>query len=909
MKLLSSLRTIASSVFRRRRTDHEMDEELRSHIQHRADDLERSGLPRIEAERRARIEFGGYEHYKEECRENLGVHFFESVVQDLRFALRVLRKSPVFAGVAVLTLALGIGANTAIFSLIDTVMLRFVPVQEPQELMQVLRFSPDRASAPPTSGFTNALWEQLRDRQDVFSGVFAWDTARFDLAEGGPVHYATGLIASGNYFSTLGVRPAAGRLLSPANDQRGCPSLAVLSYGFWQEHFGGAPDAVGATVSLNHHPFQVIGVSAPGFYGMEVGSKFDVAIPVCATAAFDGKQSRLDVRDWWWLSIAGRMKPGVTPEQVTARLKVLSPAVWGSAVPQDWEAEWQERFRKRLLVSVPAATGISELREQFQKPLTILMAVVGLVLLIASANLASLMLARASSRSKEIAVRKALGASRGRLVRQLLTECLLVSAAGAALGMLFARWGAALLVRYISTRQNTVFLDLSPDLRVFGFTAAVAVLAALLFGVLPAVRSTRVSLTAAMKGNPLQGAEAEGRAHGGLRSGRWIVSSQVAFSLVLLVISGLFLRSLAKLVTLDLGFDRSNVLVVGANVHTANIGHEQRLAVYDEIESRLRAIPGVVSAGRSSRVPPSRNEWSQLVEVDTPNPPKGEDAVVLFNFISPGYLPTLRTPLLEGRNFGANDTAGSMKVALVNEAFARKFFPTMDPVGKSFRRNEGRAGVPPTVIQIVGLVKDAKYESLREKTPAQSYFPIAQIPEGDESEFFELRTGNRPSSLLPEVQNVVAQVNKGIALEFHSLAAQVDDSLVRERLLATLSTFFGGLALLLAMIGLYGAVSYGVTQRRGEFGVRIALGAAPGTILRLVMREVAVMLAGGTVAGVAMSLVAVQMVQKFLFGLTPIDPTTFAAAVALLAAVAVLAGYLPARRAMGVDPMAALRYE
>jgi putative ABC transport system permease protein len=323
----------------------------------------------------------------------------------------------------------------------------------------------------------------------------------------------------------------------------------------------------------------------------------------------------------------------------------------------------------------------------------------------------------------------------------------------------------------------------------------------------------------------------------------------------------------------------------------------------------LRAIPGVTSVGRSSRVPPSRNEWSQLVEVDTSNPPKGEDAVVLFNFISPGYLPTLRTPLLEGRNFGSNDTTGSMKVALVNEAFARKFFPGMEPVGKSFRRHEGRAGVPPTVIQIVGLVKDATYESLREKTPPQSYFPIAQIPEGDDSEFFELRTGNRPSSLLPEVQNVVAQVNKGIALEFHSLAAQVDDSLVQERLLATLSTFFGGLALLLAMVGLYGAVSYGVTQRRGEFGLRIALGAAPGSILRLVMRDVAVMLAGGAVAGVAMSLFAVRMVQKFLFGLTPVDPTTFVAAVTLLAAVAVLAGYLPARRAMGVDPMVALRYE
>ncbi len=909
MKLLSSLRSLVATVFQRRHVEDEMDEELRLHIQHRADDLEEAGVSRAEAERRARIEFGGYEHYKEECRETVGVHFVESVLQDLRFGLRVLRKSPGFTTVAIFTLALGIGANTAIFSLIDTVMLRFVPVQKPQELMEVLRFSPDRPGMPPTSGFTNALWEQIRDRQDVFSGVFAWSTERFDLAEGGPVHYANGLITSGTYFPTLGIRPALGRLLAPADDQRGCPSLAVLSYGFWQEHFGGAPAALGSTVSLNHHPFQVIGVGAPGFFGMEVGSKFDVAMPVCATQVLDGKVSRLNERSWWWLRIAGRKKPGITPDQVAARLKVLSPAVWGGAVPQDWEPDWQDRFRKRLLVSAPAATGISELREQFEKPLTILMGVVGLVLLIASANLASLMLARASSRTKEIAVRKALGASRARVVGQLLTECLLVSSAGAALGMFFSRWGTALLVRYISTRQNTVFLDLSPDLRVFAFTAAVAVLTALLFGVLPAVRSTRVSLTAAMKGNSMQGNEAGGRTHSGRHSGRWIVSSQVAFSLVLLVVSGLLLRSLVKLVTLDLGFDRSNVLVVNANAHAANISHEQRLAVYEDIESRLRAIPGVISVGRSSRVPPSPNEWIQLVEVDTPNPPKGEDAAVFFNFISPGYIPTLRTPLLEGRNFGSNDTPTSMKVALVNEAFAKKFFPNIDPVGRSFRRVEGRAGVPPTTIQIVGLVKDAKYESLREETPAQSYFPIAQIPEGDNSEFFELRTGNRPSVLLPDVQNAVAQVNKGIALEFHSLSEQVNDSLVQERLLATLSTFFGGLALLLAMIGLYGAVSYGVTQRRSEFGIRIALGAAPGSILRLVMRDVALMLAGGAVAGIAMSLLAVRLVQKFLFGLTPDDPATFVAALALLAVVAVLAGYLPARRAMGVDPMVALRYE
>jgi len=905
MKFFSSLRSLAAVLLQHRSVERDMDDELRSHLRCRADDLERSGMPRAEAERQARIEFGGYEGYKEQCRQTVGAHFFETVLQDARFALRVLRKSPAFTTVAVLTLALGIGANTAIFSLIDTVMLRFLPVQNPQELTEVLWSSLTRPGERPAASFTNALWEQLRDRQDIFSGVFGWRSTKFDLAQGGPVQNANGLFTTGGYFSTLGVRPAAGRLFTPADDQRGCPSLAVLSYGFWQEHFGGAQSAIGSTLSLDHHPFQVIGVSSPGFYGMEVGDKFDIAIPVCASAVLDGKQSRLDNRSWWWLRIGGRRKPGITPDQVNARLKVLSPAVWSSAVPQDWEPAWQASFRNRLLLSIPAGTGISELRQQFSRPLMILMAVVGLVLLIASANLASLMLARAASRSKEIAVRKALGASRSRLIRQLLTESLLLSCLGALLGMFFAHWGAVLLVRYISTAQNQVFLDLSQDHRVLAFTAAVTVLTALLFGVLPALRSTRVSLTAAMKGNEAETPRSQSR----FRSGNWIVASQVALSLVLVVVAGLFLRSMAKLVTLDLGFDRSNVLVVTANVKTANIGPAQRLAVYDDMEQRLRALPGVVSVGRSSRIPITSNEWSQLVEVDTPNSPKGEDAIVFFTFISPGYLGALRMTLLGGRNFQDSDTAGSGKVAIVNESFAHKFFPNMDPVGKYFRRNEGRAGVPPTTIQIVGLVRDSNYESVRESHLPQTFFPISQIPEDDDSEFFELRTGSRPSALAPLVQDAVAQVNKGISLEFESLSQQVNDSLVQERLLATLSTFFGALALFLAMIGLYGAISYAVTQRRREFGIRIALGAEPGSILSLVMRDVAIILLTGALAGIAISLATVHLVQKLLYKLGADDPATLGAALLVLTFVALLAGYLPARRAMRVDAMVALRYE
>ncbi len=861
MSVLSTIRSLAESIFHRRDVEREMDEELLSHIQHRAEDIERSGIARVEAERRARIEFGGYEHAKEECRESLGVHLIETLIQDLRFSMRVLRKSPAFTAIAVLTLALGIGANTAIFSLIDTLVLRFVPVQRPQELIEVLRLNPrDKA---PTSGFTNALWEQFRDQQDIFSSVFAWDTSRFDLAQGGAVHYATGLFTSGSYFPTLGVRPALGRLFTSGDDQRGCATRAVLSYGFWQEHYGGAQNALGSTISLNNHPFEIIGVSAPGFHGMEVGSRFDVAIPICASDVFDAKQKRLDTRDWWWLRMAGRLKPGTRPDQVDARLKVLSPGVWGGAVPPDWEPEWRENFRKRLLISAPAATGISELREQFERPLTILMAVVGLVLLIASANLASLMLARATSRTKEMAVRKALGASRARLVRQLLVESLVLAFAGAVVGILFARWGATLLVRFISTGDNAVFLDLTPDVRVLGFTAAIAVLTAVLFGVLPALRSSKVPVTAAMKGS-----QALGDGSLRLRSGRWIVAAQVACSLVLLVVSGLFLRTLKKLTVLDIGFDRSNVLLVNANLRPANIPSGEHQAILADIESRLGQIPGVLSVAQSSRVPISNSESAGPLLVDRPNAPKGEDAVVWMNHISPGYFETMREPLLAGRNFDSTDSAGSAPVAIVNEAFARKFLPGMNVVGTVVQRVEGPAGVPNTAIRIVGLVRDAKYESVREATLAQAFFPVAQIPvrEDLDAQYFELRTAAHSSAVTSLVQSAVAQVNKNISLEFSSLAQQVNDSLVQERLLATLSTFFGGLALLLAMIGLYGAVSYGVTQRRGEFGIRIALGAAPGSILRLVMRDVAVMLLGGALGGVAISLLAVGWYRNFSSG-------------------------------------------
>lgn len=892
------------SLFRRSTVESEADAELRFHFDQQVTKLMKTGLAREEAMRRARLAFGGHEQLKEEIRDARGVNLVETFLQDIRYGLRILARTPVISCVAILSLALGIGANTAIFSLIDTVVLRMLPVQGPEELTQVRMSDPRSPNDEPGPTFTNPLWEALRDRQDFYSGIFAWNLTQFDLSQGGAVHDVNGMFASGDYFSTLGIRPAAGRLISADDDKRGCPGTAVLSYGFWQDHFGGAQSAVGSTLSLDNHIFNIIGVSAPGFFGLEVGNKFDVAIPICAAQIFDGPKTRLDHRSWWWLNVAGRSKPGVNATELKARLGVVSPQVFAAALPQDWEQKNQQYFLKRSFIPTPAAMGTSYLRRRFTQPLRILMGVVGLVLLIACANIASLMLARASARHKEIAVRKALGASRARLIRQLLTECVLLSTVGALLGVLFARWGSALLVRYISTGDNKVFLDLSFDWRVLTFTGGAAVCMGLLFGVLPAFRSTRVSLTSAMKG--AQAVDAESRAK--FRPGKWIVASQVALSLVLLVASGLFLRSLVKLVTMDVGFDRNNVLIVHANLHNAKVPLEQQPAMFDEMERRLRALPGVVSASRSVMTPVSNYVWNNELDVDTPNAPTGEAALAFFNFVSPGYLETLRTPMLAGRGFNDGDTKTAPRVAVVNETLARKFFPNGDVLGKYFHIHPD-PGKPALPIQIVGLAKDAKYESLREEAHATAYFPITQVPEDVEAQVFELRTAARPSVLVTAVQEAVGGISKAVPLDFSTLAEQVDDSLVQERLLATLSTFFGALALVLAMIGLYGALSYLVTQRQREFGIRMALGAPRDSILRLVMRDVVLVLAGGLSVGACISLAAVGLLQKMLFGFAARDTVTLLASIAVLSAVAFFAGYLPARRATRIDPMVALRYE
>ena len=924
MRIFASLRSFIGALLHRSLVENEREEELRRHIHDRAHDFERWGVPRAEAERRARPEFGGYQKFKEEIREAQGTHWFRSLTEDLRFALRILTKSPGFTAVAVLTLALGIGANTAIFSLIDAVMLRMLAVERPRELLQLKRQDPRYAAGGPASfsnllsflwdggaspSFSNPLWEQVRDQQNVFSGVFAWSNNRFDLARGGTVQPADGSFVSGDFFTTLGLRPAAGRLIRGSDDYRGCPLVAVLSYGFWQVHYSGARSAVGGALSLDDHPFEIIGVAPPGFYGMDVGRESEVFVPIC-TVEISGIQS-LEARSLWWLDVAGRIKPGISRAQLIARLQVLSPRIFAPALSPYWPTDEQRNFVKETLVATSAATGTSvTLRQQFDQPLEVLMAIVGLVLLIACANIASLMLTRGVVREQEIAVRQALGASRWRLIQQLLTECMLISLMGAIVGFLVARWGTVLLIRSISIHNIyalgnvPVLLNLSLDGRVLGFTAAVAILTVGLFGILPTLRSTDVSLTSAMNGSRRNELDRPAR----FRSRKWIVASQVAFSLVLLVAAGLLLGSFAKLATLDPGFDRNNVLIVYTDLWPAKIPRDQRPAVLDQIKNRLRVLPGVLSLSRSSVTPAEVSSGAHNVHTEWSKSSTEAESLSLSVNVSPEYFATLRMQFVAGRDFNGGDTATSPRVAIIDQTAARRFFPGLGPVGRTFWL-DGVGSEPGPPIEVVGVVRNAKYVSLREEIHPTVFFPATQAPDLILADAFELRTAIQPTALLSAVQAAVASVSPAITLEFHTLAQQVSDSMVQERLLAELSGFFGSLALMLSLIGLYGTVSYLVAQRQREFGIRMALGAEPGSILRLIMRDVSSVVAIGLLAGIVMSLAVTRLFRQLLFGIGPRDTVTLVVAVATLSIVALVAGYLPGRRATKVDPVVALRYE
>jgi predicted permease len=853
------------------------------------------GMGEAEARRQARLRLGGAGVQKERTRERDVLPWLESLAADVRYALRSLRANPGFTLVAVLSLGLGIGANTAIFSLVDAVMLRPLPVSRPEELVQV-------TMGPGDETFTNPVWEELRDRQDVFSGAFAYGDRRFDLAGGGEVRAVDGAWVSGGFFNTLGVSPAAGRVTGPADDFRGCPAVAVIGHGFWQSEYGGAAGAVGRTVSLDGHPFEIVGVAAPGFTGVEVGKAAQVYAPLCAKVVVDGADRGLDHRSYWFLHVVGRLREGTTAEAARARLAALAPAVFGATVPPDWDAEGKREYLKNTLDVVPAANGQSALRSRYSEALLALMMVVGTVLLIACANVANLLLARAAARRREVAVRLAIGAGRGRLVRQLLTESLLLALLGGVVGLVFASWAGGLLVRLLSTRSNAVRLDLSVDARLLAFTLAVSTATAVLFGLAPAWRATRVDPHAAMQATGRSVAEGHSR----LTLGRALVVGQIALSLVLVLGAGLLLGTFRRLATLDPGFRSDGVLLAAVDLRNARLPDERLVGVKREILETVRAVPGVRSSSASALTPVSGSGWNGRVVVDGYVPAGQYDDLVFLNAVSDGFFATLGTPLLAGRDFDRGDAAGAEPVAVVNEAMARKFFGGASPVGRRITWEDGPQSEKPLLV--VGVVGNTKYGNLREETQPQMFLPLEQ-DEGGPTLNLELRTPGPPASLVPAVTAAVVGIAPGISLRYATLREQVDASLTQERLLASLSGFFGGLALLLAAVGLYGTMAYSVARRRGEIGIRIALGAARARVVRLVMGDVGRMVLAGVAIGALAAALVVRRVAPFLFGLAPSDPATWALSALTLAVAAVAAGALPAWRAARVDPMDSLREE
>jgi predicted permease len=829
-----------------------------------------------------------------------------ALLQDIRYGLRMLAKSPGFAIAAILSLALGIGANTAIFQLIDAVRLRTLPVKNPQELAQVRIIDRRTGSGRfhgPYSQLTNPLWEQIRDHQQAFSSMFAWSGEDLNLAVGGEARNAHAIWVSGDFFRTLEVAPLVGHLLTPADDQRGCgSSSAVISYSFWQHEYGGAPDVLARKLTLEGHPFGIVGVTPASFYGVDVGRFFDVAIPMCSEPIIRGEDSLLDMRHGWWLAAMGRLKPGWTLAQATAHLTALSPGFLEATLPPVYDAEASKKYSSNKFGAFSADTGFSNLRGNYESPLWLLLATAGLVLLIACANLANLMLARASAREREIGIRLSLGASRGRLIRQLLSESLLLAAVGAALGAALAQGLSRFLVNYLSTQGNQLFIDLQPDWRVLGFTAGLAVATCVLFGLTPALRATRVAPVEALKSNG-RGMTA-GRERFSLRRG--LVVSQVAISLVLLVGALLFVRSLRNLQTLDAGFRQDGILITDLDLTRLKLPPERRQAYKRELLDRVRAIPGVVAAADTNIVPVSGYGWNNEVEIVGTE--KSKKQISNFNQVTPNYFKTLGTPILAGRDFDDRDAASSPKVAIVNQTFARKFLDGANPLGRRFQVIE-YVGRSRPIYEIVGFVKDTKYESLKEDFAPIIFVPAAQDERPDQSAQFLVRSDLPLAGLLSDVKRTIGDASPEINLEFQAFRTQIRESLLRERLMATLSGFFGFLAGVLATIGLYGLISYTVARRTNEIGIRMALGAQRGNVIRMVMGEAGVLLGAGLGVGAALSFAAARTATSLLYGLKPYDPVTIALAIVALAGVAAAASFLPAHRASRLDPMVALRYE
>jgi len=988
---------------RRKRMLEELNLDIRDHIESETQDNIARGMSPEEARYAAVRKFGNVTRVKEETREVWSFVWLEQLGQDIHYGLRMLAKSPGFAAVAILTLALGIGANTAIFSLVDAVMLRSLPVENPSQLVLLkwgARHAPNihgymssgdcptdlsfGARNPSGCSFSEPMFREIA-QANVFSATAAFaNSGRLNLTGNGPATVINGQLVSGDFFHTMGLKAAAGRLFDAADDTPSAAPVAVLNYGYWQSAFGAARDVVGHTIELNNVPFTIIGVAEQRFTGITPGSDYDVWLPLSDAQRISDPmrwQNRSGDVSNWWLTIVGRRKPGTPIAQAQAAVNgifrnemlhgsvplfhggetagapaprpgapasggaVRSQVVYGGGgpmpqptgnkpaiLPAPQEAAPASGPHKSEIASgpetlstaadnpqvtlVPAQTGLTGVRSRYAEPLYVLLLAVGIILLIACANVAGLMLARAAARQKEMAVRLALGAGRARVVRQLLTESVMLSVLGGGLGILFAYWGAHAIISFVSSNQaRPLGFATGVDLRVLGFTVTVSLLTGILFGIAPAFRGARVDLTPALK-------EGEGSCtSSGHAGGKWfsignaLVVAQVALAIVVLMGAGLLVRTLANLRSIDVGFDSHNILIFGIDPTLIGYKGPQMDSFYRDLQGRLSEIPGVKSASYS--MVPLLSDGLMVTMFHWPGTPQDQNSEADVLGVGPNFFETLHIPLLAGRGFNASDfklsasNGGATPTSaptpvIVNQAFVEKYIGKEYPLGKQFGQSEADATGPRSPgYEIIGVVRDAKYNSLR-----RDIHPMMYMPQNFGGASFELRTAADPQAILPAIREVVAKVNTNLPLfDVKTESEQIDRLLFQERLVARLSSFFALLALVLACVGLYGLLSYEVSRRTREIGIRMALGAHPGSVLRLVLGQGIVLAIVGAAAGIGVALCVTRYLASMLYDVHANDPLTMIAVALLLTLVALSACYIPARRAMRVDPLVALRYE
>lgn len=895
MGLLSRLRNMVQPD----RLRNDLDDEFAFHVEMRTKENMAKGMPPAEAARQARRSFGNAGVQRDNARDASILPSLESLLQDLRYALRAIGSSRSVAVLVVAALALGIGANTAIFTIANALLLRDLPVGEPERLVHVdIGNSISYGWTEVSDSFSFRLWQDFAQRQSALREVFAYGEVRVEGRAKGESRELIGAFVSPNAFSALRVRPIWGRALDDDGSGAGQTPPAVISHALWQREYLSDPAAIGQRLILEGKPFEIAGVLPPSFRGLNVGRSTDVYLPLATERYVFEKPSRLLTEDCYWLHVFGRLPAGSTANAVETGLNAFSPLTMGATVPSSLPAEVRPKYLQQVFRVRPASIGISYARQELRLPLSVLMGVAAALLLLTCVTIASLLLARATARSREIAVRIALGAPRARVTRQLLLESGLLAVAGALGGFLLARFGTALLVTAYSTLDNPLSLDLAPDGRVLLFTMSAAVLSAVLFGLGPAFRASHVSPSETLKSGAGTGSR------GVLRIRRALLTVQIALATALVFGAILFSGTLRSLLRETTGFRQDRVLLAHVDTTRMRVDDDARRRFHASLLEQLKRVAGVETASASVMTPIAGASWQFSLKAETAS---GLQPVhVFYNAVSPAFLETFGTAILAGRNFTEQDRGGAPAVGIVNTALARAAFGDDRPLGRRLRIDDGPQA---RVIEIVGVVENAKYRSLRENVPPTLYAPVAQEPVVVPFMSYALRTAGPVAAVAPEVRRVLTAADPGLRVKLISFSAQVTDSVARERAFFVLSTLFGVLAVALASIGLYGVLSYLIAQRQPEIGIRMALGASPADVRRLLYAQSALLVVAGTAIGLMLASWGASSVRTLLYGIQASDPAVYAVAVGVLALVGTAATVVPAIRASRTDPLRVLRCE